>query len=153
MVKSLTDVMLVRKLRDETAAPVMECKRALEQAKGDMTKAKKLLIAWGVLRAAKKADRMTEQGLIETYVHGNGKVGVLVSLLCETDFVSRNEEFKNLAHEIAMQIAAMSPTSVKELLAQPYIRDQKRTIEIVVKQTIGKLGENIRIKSFAREAI
>jgi len=121
----------------------------LEDAKGDYKKAQVLLREKGLEKAEKKKDRETEQGVVESYVH-QGKVGVLVTILCETDFVARNSEFKDLSHEVAMQIAAMNPKDVSALLKQDYIRDASLTIEDLVKQTIGKLGENIKVKEFAR---
>ena len=124
--------------------------RSLEENAGAYyEKAKKLLVALGVEKAAKKADRQTTSGLIESYVHG-GKVGVLVEVRCETDFVARTDEFKSLAHEVALQVAAMNPKDAKALLASPYIRDPKLTIEALVKQTIAKLGENITLGKFTR---
>ena len=140
----------LKKLRLETQAGVSDCRQALEDAGGDYDKAKKLLIARGVEKAAKKEDRETAMGIIESYIHANGKVGVLVELRCETDFVARNEEFKKLAHEIALQIAAMEPKNVEELLKSPYIRDAKMTIADIVKLTIAKIGENITIAKFSR---
>jgi len=141
---------LIKKLRGETQAGVSDCRQALEDAAGDFDKAKKLLIERGVEKAAKKEDRETAMGIIESYIHANGKVGVLVELRCETDFVARNEEFKKLAHEIALQIAAMEPKNVEELLKSPYIRDAKMTIADIVKLTIAKIGENITIAKFSR---
>jgi elongation factor Ts len=122
----------------------------LEEAKGDYGKAIQILKKRGIERAEKKADRTTGQGIIEAYIHQDGKVGVLLELLCETDFVARTEDFKRLAHEVAMQIAAMNPKNVGVLLKQEYIRDGSVTIENLIKQTIGKLGENIVIKQFSR---
>lgn len=143
----------VKKLRDKTQAPVMECKRALEEAKGNFEKAKELLNKWGVEKMAKKADRKTEEGIVASYIHANGKVGSLVSLLCETDFVARTDEFKKLAKELAMQAAAMEPKDRDDLIKQAYIRDPKMTVEDLVKQTSAKLGENIRIAAFSRHSI
>jgi elongation factor Ts len=139
----------LKKLREETSAGVSDCRQALEDAGGDYEKAKKLLMERGIEKAAKKADRETGSGLVESYVHG-GRVGVLVQVRCETDFVARTDAFKALAHEVAMQIAAMNPKDTKALLTSPYIRDPKLTIEALVKQTIAKLGENITIGSFTR---
>jgi len=141
---------LLKQLRSETLAGVADCKHALEDANGDYKKAKKLLIERGVEKAAKKEDRETAMGIIESYIHANGKVGVLVELRCETDFVARNEEFKKLAHEVALQVAAMEPKNVEELLKSPYIRDAKMTIGDLVKLTIAKIGENITIAKFTR---
>ena len=140
---------LLKKLRAETSAGVSDCRQALEDAGGDFKKAKKLLIERGVEKAAKKADRQTGSGLVESYVHG-GKVGVLVEVRCETDFVARTDEFKLLAHEVALQVASMNPKDTKALLVSPYIRDPKLTIEALIKQTIAKLGENITIGKFSR---
>ncbi len=143
----------IKELREATQAGFSDCKSALEEANGDMKKATELLRKKGFEKAAKKSDRETGQGLVESYVHQNGKVGVLVSLLCETDFVARTDEFKSLAHEIAMQAAAMNPKNTEELLKQEYIRDGSRTIDDLVKETISKVGENIRIKDFQRSEI
>ena len=140
----------LKKLRLETQSGVSDCRQALEDANGDYDKAKKLLIVSGVEAAAKKEDRETAMGIIESYIHAGGKVGVLVELRCETDFVARNEEFKKLGHEIALQVAAMNPKNVKELLQSPYIRDAQMTIADLVKLAIAKIGENITIAKFSR---
>ena len=144
------DIEQIKKLREETQVSIADCTKALTQAKGDYEKAIELLKKRGIERAEKKADRTTGQGLIEAYIHQNGKVGVLLEILCETDFVARTEDFKRLAHEVAMQIAAMNPKDVETLLKQDYIRDGSVNIETLIKQTIGKLGENIVIKQFTR---
>jgi len=144
------DIKLIKQLREETQVSIADCTKALEEAKGDFEKAIELLKKRGIERAEKKADRETAQGLIESYIHQNGKVGVLLEILCETDFVARTEDFKLLAHEVAMQIAAMNPKNVEALLKQEYIRDGSVTIETLIKQTIGKLGENIVVKAFTR---
>jgi elongation factor Ts len=144
------DIKLIKKLREETQVSIADCTKALTEAKGDYEKAIELLKKRGIERAEKKADRETAQGLVEAYIHQNGKVGVLLEILCETDFVARTEDFKRLAHEVAMQIAAMNPKDVAVLLKQDYIRDGSLNIETLVKQTIGKLGENIVIKQFTR---
>ncbi|PIU03669.1 translation elongation factor Ts [Candidatus Shapirobacteria bacterium CG08_land_8_20_14_0_20_39_18] len=141
---------LIKKLREETNAPVMECKSALQEANGDIEKAKEILKKKGMERADKKASRETKAGLVESYTHNNGRVGVMVEVFCETDFVARNEEFKKLCHELALQIASMNPESVADLFAQPWIRDESKTIEQLVKETIGKLGENIKVNRFVR---
>ncbi len=144
------DVKLIKQLRDETQASIADCRVVLEEAKGDYEKAIALLKKKGIERAEKKAHRETDQGLIESYIHQNGKVGALVTVLCETDFVARTDDFKHLVHEIAMQVAAMNPKDVDALLKQEYIRDSSITIENLIKQTIGKLGENIVVKEFTR---
>ena len=146
----VVDIKLIKQLRDETQASVADCRVVLEEAKGNYEKAVELLKKKGIERAEKKATRETGQGLIESYIHQNGKVGVLVKVLCETDFVVRTDDFKHLLHEIAMQIAAMNPKDVAALLKQEYIRDGSVTIENLIKQTIGKLGENIVVKEFSR---
>ena len=144
------DVKLIKKLRDETQASIADCREVLEEAKGNYEKAVELLKKKGIERAEKKSTRETAQGLVESYIHQNGKVGVLVKVLCETDFVARTDDFKHLLHEVAMQIAAMNPKDVATLLKQEYIRDGSVTIENLIKQTIGKLGENIVVKEFVR---
>jgi elongation factor Ts len=144
------DIKLIKQLREETQVSIADCTKALTEAKGNYEKAIELLKKRGIERAEKKADRATVQGLIESYIHQNGKVGVLLEILCETDFVARTEDFKYLAHEVAMQIAAMNPKDVTALLKQEYIRDSSVTIETLIKQTIGKLGENIVVKQFSR---
>lgn len=140
---------LLKKLREETKAGVSDCRQALEDAGGDFAKAKKLIAERSLAKADKKGDRETSQGLIESYVHG-GRVGVLVELRCETDFVARTDDFKKLAHEIALQVASMNPKDVKELLAGAYIRDAGMTIEALMKLTIAKVGENITVAKFTR---
>ena len=144
------DLQTLKKLRNETSASIADCRRALDAANGDYKKALEWLKKRASEIAAKKADRETGEGLIEAYIHGGGKVGVLVELLCETDFVAKTGEFKNLAKEVALQVAAMNPADVDSLLKQEYIRDSSQTIEQYVKAVIGKLGENITIKRFAR---
>lgn len=144
------DLKLIKKLRDETSASIADCRRALDESEGDYDKALEWLRKRAAEIAAKKADRETSQGLIESYIHGGGKVGVLVELLCETDFVAKTDEFKHLAKEIAMQVAAMNPETVDDLLKQDYIRDGSKTIDGLVKEAIGKIGENITVKRFVR---
>jgi elongation factor Ts len=143
----------LKQLRAETSAGVSDCRQALEDAHGDYEKAKKLLVERGIEKAAKKEGKETKEGIIESYIHANGKVGVLVELTCETDFVGKNEAFKALAHEIALQIAALSPKDVTELLASAYIRDGKTTIADLIKLTIAKVGENITVARFTRMAL
>jgi elongation factor Ts len=140
----------LKKLRSETAAGVSDIRQALEDAKGDYEKAKKLLIERGLEKAAKKEGKETSQGVVESYIHAGGKVGVLVELRCETDFVARTDEFKGLAHELTLQIAAMNPKDVATLLDSAYIRDPKVAIKDLVKQTIAKVGENITVARFIR---
>lgn len=144
------DLTLLKKLREETSASVSDCRRALEETNGHLDQALIWLQKRAAEKAEKKLDRATGEGIVEPYVHGNGKLGVLIQLLCETDFVARTDEFKKLAHDIAMQVAAMHPDSVEDLLKQEYIKDTSMTIEEMIKQVIGKLGENITVKGFSR---
>lgn len=146
------DLKLLKQLRDETAASIADCRRALEETDGDYKKALEWLKKRAVEKAEKKADRETSQGIIETYVH-NGRIGVVIELLCETDFVARTDDFKKLARELAMQISAMNPETVEELMKQEYIRDASQTMEQVVKSVIGTLGENITVKRFTRMSL
>ncbi len=140
----------IKKLRQKSGGGIMDCRRALEDSKGDEKKAEALLLKWGIEKSEKKADRATKAGIIDSYIHAGGKVGVLLEIHCETDFVERTDDFKNLSHEICLQIASMKPKDVNTLLKQEYIRDPKFTIEQLVKQTIGKLGENITLSRFLR---
>lgn len=140
----------IKKLREETGAGIADCRKALEEAGGDFAKAKELVKSWGLDKAAAKSDRVVGAGLVENYIHGGGKVGSMVEVNCETDFVTRTDEFKSLCHEVAMQVAAMDPKDVEELLKQEYIRDASRTIGDLVKETIAKVGENIAVKRFMR---
>jgi elongation factor Ts len=156
----------VKKLRDLTGAGVMDCKRALEEAGGDTDKAVAILREKGIARAEKRSDRETSQGLVESYIHAGGRIGVLVEVNCETDFVARTDDFKQLAHDIAMQIAGIDTTlvvneqdlpadaegSIEEtvLMKQPFIKDGSRTIESLVKDAVAKTGENIQIRRFVR---
>lgn len=142
----------IKKLREETGAGIADCREALDEAKGDMTKAKAILKKKGLDKAKSKGEREVKAGLVEVYSHG-GRVGVLVELLCETDFVAKLEDFKSLAHEIALQIASMKPESVADLLKQEYIRDNSQTIDDLVKGVVAKLGENIQIGRFERIAL
>lgn len=143
----------IKKLREETGAPVMEVKKALEEAEKDEKKAKQLLRKVGFERAAKKTERETGAGAIFTYVHHSGTVASMVELLCQTDFVARTDEFKNLGKEVAMQVASMNPKDVDQLMAQEYIREPEKKVEELVKEVVAKTGENIQIGRIARFAI
>ncbi|OGY25866.1 MAG: translation elongation factor Ts [Candidatus Woykebacteria bacterium RBG_16_39_9b] len=140
----------VKKLRNETGAPVMDVRRALIEAKGNTASAKEILKAKGLEAVAKKSERQTTQGIIETYIHSGGRVGAIVHLACETDFVAKTSEFKSLAREIAMQVAAMNPENVEELLQQEYIRDPAKKIKELISETAAKTGENIQVKRVTR---
>ena len=147
------DVSKIKQLREKTGAGISECREALDKNNDNLAKAEAWLKSHGITKAAKKSDRETSQGLVESYVHSGGRIGVLVEINCETDFVARTDDFKNLAHEIALQISAMNPKDVPELLQQSYIRDPKMTIEALIKSVIAKLGENIKVKRFSRLAL
>src|SRR5208282_268650 len=185
----------VKELREKTNAPMMDCKQALSEAKGDMEAAVIILRKKGVATAAKKAARVTSQGSVASYIHAGGKIGVLVDVNCESDFVARTEDFKNLVHDIAMHIAASDPRFIRKedvtadayerekdiyraqaaqtgkpapviekifegkmdkfyeevcLYEQPFIKDQTMTVSQLIATVIGKLGENISVKRFAR---
>jgi len=139
----------VVQLREETGAGIMDCKRAMEEAGGDLGKAKQILMANSAAKAAKKADRETGAGLLESYIHG-GRVGVLLEVRMETDFVAKSDPVKQLAKDVALQIASMAPETVEELLQQPFIKDPSITIEALLKNTIAVVGENMKIARFAR---
>jgi len=143
----------VSKLREQTGAGVMECRRALIEADGDMPKAEEILKSSGLSKAEKRSERETSQGVIETYSHAGGKIASMVEINCETDFVARTDEFKNLAQEIAMQVAAMNPENTDVLLEQDYIRDPSKKIKDLVTEAVAKTGENVRVKRITRFAL
>ena len=140
----------VKKLRDLTGASMMECKRALASAEGDLNKAQEILKEQGFKTAEKKSARSTKAGLVEPYVHANGQVGALVEILCETDFVAKNPIFKELAHDLAMQVVAVDPQNAAELLSSPFIKNEPQTVNDLVTSKIAILGENIKIGKFVR---
>lgn len=158
-------VEMVKELRNQCGAGIMECRNALLEVEGDLEKALQILKERGLLKAKKKADRVTAQGLIEAYIHIGGRIGALVEVNCETDFVARTDEFKELAHDLALQVAALSPRYISEedvpegtevepqsacLLQQPFIKDPTKTVRDVIVEVIAKVGENIRVSRFAR---
>ncbi len=138
----------VKALREKTGLSVADVKKALTEAGGDEGKAMALLQARGGDIAAKKAGRDLKSGVVEAYVHNNKKVGCMVELLCETDFVAKNEQFLALAHDLAMHIAAMKPASNEELMDQQFIKDPNQTIRDLITAHIAKIGENIQIGRF-----
>jgi elongation factor Ts len=146
----MTKIQKIKELRSKTGVSIALVSKALSEAGNDIKKAEELLKVWGVELADKKKEKATEQGVITSYIHHNGKIGAMVSLLCQTDFVAKNEDFKKLAYEIAMQIASMNPKTSDELLNQAYIRDPKITVANLIKASITKLGENINIGDFVR---
>lgn len=139
----------IQKLRELTSAGVMDCKKALSESDGNFDTALKIIREKGLSRAEKRADRKTGAGLVHSYVHGD-RVGVIIELRSETDFVAHSEPFKVLIHEMALHIAAMAPENTEELLAQPYIKDQARTIKDLVGELTSKVGEKIEIGKFYR---
>ena len=140
----------IKKLREKTGAGVMDAKKALEESNGDMKKAEAWVKEKGMARAEKKSDRETKEGYIASYVHTTGKVAALVEIQCETDFVARNEEFRSMAQNVAMQVASMNPETVEELLAQDFIKDGSQTIDQLVKTLSGKIGERFVVSKFVR---
>ncbi len=140
----------IKRLRSDTGAGVMEIKKALEDAGGDFAKAKRLLQERGVAKAAKKSERKAADGLVASYIHATGKIGAMVEVFCETDFVARTPDFRNLAKELAMQVAATEPQDADELLAQEYIREPSQTVQDLINELIAKVGENVRVGRFAR---
>jgi len=139
----------IAELRELTGMGLMDYKKALEEAEGDRAKALVVLKERGAKIMDKKADRTAGEGIIEAYVHG-GRIGVLVEVNCETDFVSRSEIFQEFAHDVALQISSMEPTTVEELLAQPFIKDSKLSIADYLRETTSKLGEKVVITRFQR---
>ena len=140
----------VKRLREETGAGVMDCKRALEESKGDFERAKALIKERGLAKAQKKSDREAKEGIVEAYVHAGGRIGAMVEVSSETDFVARNPEFRELAKELAMQVAAMDPKDVDELLEQVYIRDASKKVGELVTGIAATTGENVRVRRFKR---
>ena len=161
------NVETIKELRARTSAGVMDCKRALEESEGDMDRATSLLKEWGISAVQKKSSRDANQGVVETYIHAGGRIGVILELNCETDFVARTPDFQALAHDIAMQVAAMAPDYLDEsekeegddrpaaqvcLLNQPFIKGGSSVAE-VVQEMAAKVGENVRVVRFSRLAL
>ncbi len=155
----------IKELREQSGAGIMDCRSALLDAEGDIEKALEVLKEKGLLKAQKKAERATGQGLVEAYIHTAGRIGAMIEVNCETDFVARTDEFKEVAHCLAMQVAALSPQFISEeeipegaevesqevcLLLQPYIKDPNKTVRDVIMETVAKVGENIRVSRFTR---
>ena len=155
----------VKRLRELTGAGMLYCKKALDKADGNFDKAVEILRKQGHAAAAKRAERATAEGMVEVYMHHNNRLGALVELNCETDFVARTDDFKGLAQQIALHVAGASPLYISKddipagsednpkevcLLEQPFIQDESKTVEQLIKDAIAKTGENIRVKRFAR---
>ncbi len=156
---------MVKELREKTGAGIMDCRNALLEVGGDLDKAAELLNQRGLAQAEKRSKHTASQGVIEAYIHPGGRIGAMVELNCETDFVARTDEFKELAHYLAMQVAALSPQFISReevppgasinpeedcLLQQPFIKEPDKTVQEVVAETIGKVRENIRVSRFVR---
>jgi elongation factor Ts len=139
----------IKKLRDDTDLSIGECQKALQEANGDIQKAKEILIKRGKKLAQKRLERETGQGIVEAYVHPGKKIGAMVELRCESDFVARSQDFQKLAHELCLQIAAIPPEE-QELMKQPWIKDEQKTIRELIDESIAKFGENIILKRFVR---
>lgn len=155
---------MIKDLREQTGAGIMDCRNALNTCQGNVDKAIEILKEKGLAKAEKRAQRATASGLVETYIHTAGRIGAMVEINCETDFVARTDQFKEIAHCLAMQVAAMAPVCVSKedipagedvkdeniLLLQPYIKDPTKLIKDVVAETIAKTGENIKVRRFVR---
>ena len=141
---------LIKKLRESSGCGVMEAKKALEETGGDLEASLEILKKRGIEKSQKTEGRQTGQGLIVSYTHSGGRIGSLVLLSCETDFVAHTDDFKGLANEVAMQVVAMNPSSVEQLLDQEYIREPSRKVKDLVVELSGKVGENIVISDFKR---
>jgi len=155
----------IKELREKTSAGVMECKQALKEAVGDLNRASEILRERGLAKAEKKMDRIASQGLIEAYIHSGGRIGVIVEVNCESDFVAHTDEFKTLAHDLALQVAATAPLYISPeeipqdtksnpeevcLLAQPFIKDEGRRISDLIAAVSAKVGEKVAIGRFTR---
>jgi len=156
---------MIKELREQSGAGIMDCRSALVSTEGDMEKALEVLKEKGLLKAQKKAERATGQGLVEAYIHTAGRIGAMIEVNCETDFVARTDEFREVAHCLAMQVAALSPQFISEeeipegvevepqevcLLLQPYIKDSTKSVKDVIMETVAKVGENIQVRRFTR---
>lgn len=144
----MLDLKKLKILREQTGISISLCKKALEETDNNIEQAKKILSKWGIEKVKDKEKRSTAQGAIFSYVHHNHQIVAVVELLCETDFVAKNHEFIHLGTELAMQVASLHPTDVKELLNQEYIRDPKIKVADLIKDAILKFGENIKISRF-----
>ena len=156
---------MVKELREQSGAGIMSCRNALLETEGDMEKALQILKQQSLFLVQRKAERPATQGIIEAYIHTGGRIGAIVQVNCETDFVARTDEFKELAHHLAMQVAAQDPQFVSReevpeganielqkacLLLQPYIKDPGKTVQDIIAENIARLRENIKVSRFAR---
>ncbi|MBN1162139.1 translation elongation factor Ts [Patescibacteria group bacterium] len=147
------DVKNIKKLREETGAGVLEVKKTLEETNGDYKRARQILMEKVGDKAAKKADRETKDGIVVSYIHSGGRIGSLVVVACETDFVAKTDDFKKLADEIAMQVCTDDYESVDDLLKDDYIRDSSKNVQDLINETIAKVGEKIEIKDFVKFSV
>ena len=145
----MADIDTIQELRAKTGVSVMAVKRALDKAGGDIKKAQELLKEEIAVIASRKSDRETKAGIIQSYIHG-GRIGVLVKIMCETDFVAKNSDFQDFAKDIAMQVAASEAEGVEDLLNEPYIKNSSMAVSDYLKEAIGKFGENIEISGFSK---
>ncbi len=144
---------MVKELREKTGISVAECKKALVEADGDMAKALAVLGQRAQASAAKKGDRTLGAGTVASYIHNSGQIGAMVMLSCETDFVSKNEEFMALARDIAMHVSAMRPTTKEELMGQSFIKDPSKTIADLISGAVQKFGERTELSEFSCFAV
>jgi elongation factor Ts len=149
----MVSITQIKQLREETGISISECKKALEEAGGDIKRAKEILKKWGKEFAQKHSEREAKEGIVATYLHPNQRIGVILELNCETDFVAKSEDFQNLAHELCLQIASMDPKDIDSLFAQPWIKDETKVVKDLFDQCVAKLGENISLKRFTRYEI
>ncbi|MFC1906393.1 elongation factor Ts [Chloroflexota bacterium] len=158
-------IIKVKELREQSGAGIMECRTALLEVGGDIEKALEILKKRSLIKVQRNVERSTTEGLIEAYIHTGGRVGAMVEVNCETDFVARTDEFKELAHHLAMQVVAICPQFVSKaeipegadmepeavcLLLQPYIKDPDKTVQDIINETIARVGENIKVSKFTR---
>lgn len=158
----------IKALREQTGAGILACKNALQKTSGNLDKAVAMLREQGLVIVAKKATRETKDGVVESYIHSGSRVGALIEMNCETDFVARTEEFRELAHSLAMQVAAMRPLYIHReeipsgedvnpeeacLLEQPFIKDSSKTVRDLINEIVAKVGENIRVRRFSRYSL
>lgn len=148
----MVNINKIKQLREETEISIGECKKALEAAGEDFKKAKEILKKWGKELAQKKKERTAGKGIVDSYIHPNKQVGVLLELDCETDFVAKSPDFQNLAHELCLQIAGFNNEEMP-ILDQPWIKDESKTIKELIDERIAKLGENIVVKRFVRYSL
>jgi len=147
------DINLIKKLREETSCGVMDAKNALNEAGGDFEKAKELIFKKGLARAEKRADREANEGIVYSYIHNGNKIGSMIVLTCETDFVAKTEDFSKTAKEIALQVSTEDYSDLESLLNSPYMRDESKKVSDIVAELSAKTGEKVELKKFVRFAI